>query len=81
MHPVSLHLLRPIFLPIVLLNVLPIVLLNVLLIVLLIVSAVVADFAVANLWVLVIVGSALFFVLFICCLCACLFHAGCLGEH
>ena len=34
------------------------------------------DFVLTHFWVLTIVGCALCFVLFICCICASLFHAG-----
>ena len=34
------------------------------------------DFVITHVWVLTIIGSALCFILFICCICASLFHAG-----
>ena len=34
------------------------------------------DFTVTHIWVLAIIGSALCFILLICCICASLFHAG-----
>ena len=34
------------------------------------------DFVITHIWVLTIIGSALCFILLICCICASLFHAG-----